>query len=200
MNELDAIIALRKGDENAFRYLFKRYYNRLVAYIATYTQDQMAAEDIVQQAFIDLWDDRLKLDELKSPKNYLYAIARNRFIDSIKHNKRHTKLLDLIYERALRDRIDEDTEQLERRILKMNQIIESLPVKCKQILKMNKIKGLKYKEIAEIMGISIKTVEAQMGIAFKKIRKGFEKDNLTLFFLRLVKPITKAAINPDKLL
>lgn len=191
MNELDAIKALRKGDENAFRYLFKLYYDRLVAYIVTYTHDQMSAEDIVQQAFIDLWDSRVKLDEFKSPKNYLYAIAYNRFIDSTKNNKRRNKLLDIIYERALRDRIDEDTEQLEKRVLKMNQIIESLPTKCKQILKMNKIKGLKYKEIAEIKGISIKTVEAQMGIAFKKIRIGFEKDNLILFFLRLSKSVDK---------
>lgn len=184
MNELDAIKRFRKGEESAFRYLFNLYYDRLVAYMVTYTHDKMSSEDIVQQAFIDLWNDRTKLDELRSPKNYLYAIAYNRFIDSVNRDKKRRKLLDLIYERALRDRIDEDSEQLEKRIKKMTQIIESLPPKCRQIIKMNKIQGLKYKEIATTMDISIKTVEAQMSIAFKKIRKGFEKNNLILFFYR----------------
>lgn len=196
MNELDAIKRFRAGEESAFKHLFNLYYNRLVAYIVMYTHDKMSSEDIVQQAFIDLWNDRDKLDELRSPKNYLYAIAYNRFIDSVNKNKRQNKLLDQVYERALRDRINVDTEQLEKRIEKMNHIIETLPPKCKEIILMNKIQGFKYKEIAEIKNISIKTVEAQMGIAFKKIRKGFEKDKLILFFLRLAKLVNKKLSAP----
>ncbi|MEP5340875.1 MAG: RNA polymerase sigma-70 factor [Algibacter sp.] len=192
MNELEAVKKFRAGEESAFKYLFNLYYDRLVTYIVTYTHDKMSSEDIVQQAFIDLWNDRDKLNELRSPKNYLYAIAYNRFIDSVNKNKRQNRLLDLVYENALRNRINEDTEQLEKRVEKMNRIIESLPPKCKEIILMNKIQGIKYKEIAGIMNISIKTVEAQMSIAFKKIRKGFEKDKLTLFFLRLTKSVNSS--------
>ncbi|MEP1487731.1 MAG: RNA polymerase sigma-70 factor [Algibacter sp.] len=192
MNELEAVKKFRAGEESAFKYLFNLYYDRLVTYIVTYTHDKMSSEDIVQQAFIDLWNDRDKLNELRSPKNYLYAIAYNRFIDSVNKNKRQNRLLDLVYENALRNRINEDTEQLDKRVEKMNRIIESLPPKCKEIILMNKIQGIKYKEIAGIMNISIKTVEAQMSIAFKKIRKGFEKDKLTLFFLRLTKSVNSS--------
>jgi len=187
MNELEVTKAIRNGDENAFRHLFNLYYDRLVAYIVTYTHDKMSSEDIVQQAFIDLWNAKDKLHECKSPKNYLYTIAYNRFIDSINKDKRRSKLLDIVYENALRDRIEEDNDTLERRVVKMNQIIKSLPPKCRQTLEMNKIKGLKYKEIADIMGVSIKTVESQMSVAFKKIRKGFEKENLYLLLVNLLK-------------
>lgn len=187
MNELEATIALKNGDENAFRNLFDLYYDRLVAYIATYTHDKMSSEDIVQQAFIDLWNAKDKLQESKSPKSYLYTIAYNRFIDSINKDKRRNTLLDVVYENALRDRIDEDNELLEKRVEKMNQIIQTLPPKCRQTLEMNKINGLKYYEIAEIMGVSVKTVESQMSIAFKKIRKGFEKENMYLFLINLLK-------------
>ncbi|MDN3663845.1 RNA polymerase sigma factor [Algibacter miyuki] len=187
MNELEATIAIKNGDKNAFKVLFDLYYDRLVAYMVTYTHDKMRSEDIVQQAFIDLWNAKEKLHECKSPKNYLYTITYNRFIDSINTDKRRHKLLNVVYEKALRDRIEEDSESLEKRVEKMNQIIETLPPKCRQTLEMNKINGLKYYEIAEIMGVSIKTVESQMSIAFKKIRKGFEKDNLYLFFLNLLK-------------
>lgn len=183
MTEMEALKAFKKGDENAFRHLFDLYYDRLIAYVITYTHNKMSAEDIVQQTFVCLWKDREKLSDSKSPKNYLYAIAHNRYIDFINKEKKRDKIMDGVYEKALRDRINDDNEDLELRIKKMNDIIESLPPKCKEILKMNKIDGLKYKEIAAKKGISIKTVEAQMSVAFKKIRKGFQKDKLILVFL-----------------
>ncbi|WP_303316244.1 RNA polymerase sigma-70 factor [Flavivirga abyssicola] len=186
MNEIDAVKAFKNGDKKAFKYLFELYYDRLVAYIVTYTHDKMSSEDIVQQAFVNLWKDRGKLDEIRSPKNYLYAIAYNRYIDSVTKEKRKTKLFDVVYERALRDRIEEDREVLDKRIEKMNSIISTLPPRCQEILKMNKVQGFRYKDIAETLGISVKTVESQMGIAFKKIRKAFEDDKLILLLLRNV--------------
>lgn len=183
MNEIDAVKALKNGDKKAFRYLFELYYDRLVAYIVTYNHDKMSAEDIVQQSFVNLWKDKDKLDEIRSPKNYLYAIAYNRYIDSVRKEKRKIKMFDAVYERALRDRIEEDREILDKRIEKMNSIINSLPPRCQEVLKMNKVQGLRYKDIAEALGISVKTVENQMGIAFKKIRKSFEDDKLVLLLV-----------------
>ena len=62
MNEKEAVRGLNQGDRQAFKYLFDKYYDRIVAYIMTYTNDKVDSEDIVQQAFIDLWADRQKLD------------------------------------------------------------------------------------------------------------------------------------------
>jgi RNA polymerase sigma-70 factor (ECF subfamily) len=142
-----------------------------VGYITTYTHDKVKSEDIVQQAFISFWEDKSKLDETKSPKPYLYAIAYNRYIDTIKEAKKQEKLLSQIWERALMDRIEEDSDAMEKRIQKMRKVIDSLPPKCKEIIILNKIQGVKYKEIAGQMGISVKTVESQMRIAFIKIRE-----------------------------
>lgn len=171
MSELEAVKALKKNDEKAFKYLFERYYERLTAYIISYNHSQAKSEDIVQQSFIDFWENRLKLDETKSPKAYLYAIAYNKYIDSIKKEKKHEKLFEQLWERALRDRIQEDNETLDLKIQKMRQIIETLPPKCREIIIMNKLEGIKYKDIAKKLDISIKTVESQMRIAFTKIRE-----------------------------
>ncbi|SDM48634.1 RNA polymerase sigma factor [Kriegella aquimaris] len=183
MNEVEAVIAMKRGDRSAFKYLFTTYYSRLVAYITTYTHDKFQSEDIVQHAFIRFWEDKSKLDETKSPKGYLYAIAYNRYIDTIKKTKKQEKLLDQIWERALIDRIEEDSEMQEMRIQKMKEIIETLPPKCRKIIQMNKVQGIGYKEIAAQMGISIKTVESQMRIAFTKIREAFKNDSVLLFVL-----------------
>ncbi|MDO6519568.1 RNA polymerase sigma-70 factor [Zobellia galactanivorans] len=183
MNDIEAVRDLKKGNKVAFKYLFNTYYNRLVAYITTYNHNIAQSEDVVQQTFIKLWDNRQKLDEGQSPKGYLYAIAYNIYCDTLRTQKKQEKLMSVIWERALRDRIEEDLDAKERRIQKMRQVIESLPPKCKEIIQMNKIQGIKYKDIAEHMGISIKTVEAQMRIAFTKIREAFEDDPLFLFVL-----------------
>ncbi len=183
MNDIEAVKNLKKGDKVAFKYLFNSYYNRLVAYITTYNHNIYQSEDVVQQTFIKLWDNRQKLDEGQSPKGYLYAIAYNIYCDTLKNKKKQEKLMILIWERALRDRIEEDLDAKDKRIQKMRQVIEALPPKCKEIIQMNKIQGVKYKDIAKHMGISNKTVEAQMRIAFSKIREAFKDDKLFLFVL-----------------
>ncbi|RAV30560.1 RNA polymerase sigma factor [Sinomicrobium soli] len=183
MNELEAVKALRKGDKTALGYFFRRYYDRLVAYITTYSNDKTSSEDIVQQAFINLWEDRGKLDPERSPRHYLFSIARNRYMDSVKNEKRRLRLLDELWEEALQSRVDEDREELEKRIEHVKKILASLPPKCQEIIKLNKVEGVKYKDIAIRMDISIKTVEAQMRIAFQKIREAFRNDQLILTVL-----------------
>ncbi|GAA3604747.1 RNA polymerase sigma-70 factor [Flavivirga amylovorans] len=181
MNELEAVLKLKKGEEEGFNFFFDKYYNRLVAYIVTFNNDKEKAEDIVQDAFINFWKNRAKLDPNKSPKSYLYSITLNRFIDTINKNKKEQLYLSEIWKRSLESVIEEDDFVLEKRLKKMNQILVNLPPKCKKIILLNKIEGLKYKDIAVSLGISIKTVESQMRIAFKKIREGFEEDSY--FFL-----------------
>ncbi|MCK0131635.1 RNA polymerase sigma-70 factor [Flavobacteriaceae bacterium F08102] len=184
MDDIAAAKALKRNDKKAFKFLFDTYYDPIVAYILTFTHDKMKAEDIVQQAFVNLWEDRRKLDYVKSPKPYIYKIAYFRYIDSIKHDKKRNKLLDDIWHNTLVSTIEEDDEELlNQRIEKLREVINLLPPKCKEILILNKIKGLKYREIAETLGISIKTVENQMSKAFRKIRNALKEDPLFLFML-----------------
>ena len=183
MNDNEAVVALRNGSKIAFKHLFDRYYKRLVAYIVTHSHNIAQSEDIVQQTFINLWDNRQKLNESQSPKGYLYAIAYNLYCDTLKTKKKQERVMNVLWERALQDRIQEDSEAQEKRIEKMRQVIDTLPPKCKEIIQMNKIQGIIYRDIADQMGISIKTVESQMRIAFTKIREAFEEDKPYLFLL-----------------
>lgn len=181
----DSILAgnIKKNDEKAFKILFDRYYKKLLDYAFTFTGDLQEAEDIVQQTFITLWTNRKKIDAQKSIKSYLYRITYNTYIDTYRKQKHKESFFDEIKERALRDRINDDDEIIEQRILKLKVVIDSLPDKCKEVLQMNKFQGLKYKEIADQLNISVKTVEAHMNTAFKKIRIAFKGDDFFLFFL-----------------
>ncbi|MBU3820996.1 RNA polymerase sigma-70 factor [Flavobacteriaceae bacterium XHP0103] len=176
MDNEELVQALREGDELAFDFLFKCYYKPLLAFITTYTRNVEQAEDIVQQSFISLWNKKEDLKLKVSPKNYLYTIAYNQFVDHYRKSVRKSDFLEELRLAFLRDSIDEDDELLEKRISKLKAIIEKLPPKCKKILIMSRQQGLKYKEIADKLNISHRTVEEQVRIAFKKIRKAFEEE------------------------
>tara|TARA_R110002050_G_scaffold261556_1_gene401721 strand:+ start:259025 stop:259609 length:585 start_codon:yes stop_codon:yes gene_type:complete len=176
----ELLLAIQQGDKSAFEFLFKKYYEALVGYITTYTQDSQLSEDIVQHSFISLWNKRHKLLLDTSPKNYLYTIAYNRYIDLYRKKKREDTLLKELCLENLRNNIEENHDVFEKRIARLKRIIEHLPPRCKEVLYLSKLRGLDYNEIAEKLKISPRTVEEQVRIAFKKIRKGFN-DSQILF-------------------
>lgn len=183
MEEKDLIHAITKGDDVVFKDLFMRYYQPIVGYINTFTNDLHLSEDIVQQSFIKIWKQRKDLDVTKSTKSYLYTIAYNTYIDNYRKQRREDVVLDTLREQAIRESIAEDTEIMEARITRLKQLVTQLPPRCREILILNKLEGLTYKQIAEKLELSQKTVESQMRIAYQKIREGFENDGIFMFIL-----------------
>ena len=70
------INGLMEGDENAFQTLFIDYYAVLVSFAMKYLEDQEAAEDIVQDVFVKIWETREKLGKIDNLSAYLYQITR----------------------------------------------------------------------------------------------------------------------------
>ena len=183
MSNEELVTAIQQTDSTAFEFLFNQYYSPLVGYITTFTQNRQQSEDIVQHSFITLWQKRNRLLKDTSPKNYLYTIAYNHYIDLYRKTVRKNDFLMELQMENLCNRIEENHEILDRRIAKLKKIIAQLPSCCKEILYLSRQRGLEYVEIAEQLNISPRTVEAQIRIAFKKIRAGFKDDKFILFVL-----------------
>lgn len=183
----DNIIAIKNGDEREFQKLFNLYYAKLSSYINTYTKDTDKTKDIVQEAFIKLWDNRKNIDTNSSILAYLHKIAYNIFIDNYRKVKRQQSLLDSLSYETINDMIEDDNNTLSK-IEIVKKSIEELPPRCKEVFKLSKYEGLKYSEIAEALNISIKTVEAQMGKAFSQIRQQVKNSQkLGLYLIVLLK-------------
>ncbi|HWY33543.1 MAG TPA: sigma-70 family RNA polymerase sigma factor, partial [Nitrosopumilaceae archaeon] len=143
------ICELQNGDEACFTTIFNQFYAPLVLYAYRITNDQSAAEDIVENAFINLWNKRHILSEIRSLKSYLYAIARNGCISWIRKNKRDI---------SRNNEISAIEEVSERTILEsmiysetMSMIyaaMEKLPPQCKRVFLMHYVEGKKISEIA----------------------------------------------------
>ena len=87
MNKRKLIIGLRRGDHDSYEALFKLYYVKFVNFADAIIKDRNAAKDIVQDAFIKIWANRLKLDETQSLENYIYVIVKRLVLNYIRDHR-----------------------------------------------------------------------------------------------------------------
>lgn len=160
--------SIAAGDRNAFDALFRAYYKPLCAFAVQYIKDPDAAEDLVQDLFFRLWQDREQVNITASVKSYLFTAVRNRSLNAMKVKLRMRPVDDghLSVEEEGTVQEEEHTERSARVLA----AIELLPEERKKVFKLSKHEGLKYHEIAVKLGISVKTVENQMGKALKTLR------------------------------
>lgn len=165
---------------------FKTYYQPLCNYAYSFIRNRDEAEEIVQSAFLSVWEKRDSLDIKTSLKAYLYTMVRNTSLNVIKHEKIKQRYVGeaLAFEERSHDSVAQKvlSSELEERI---QHAMESLPEQCRLVFKLSRFEELKYSEIANQLNISIKTVENQMGKALKIMREQL-KDYLPMLILILL--------------
>ncbi len=170
---------IKKSDEKAFEALFRAHYPFLCLYATHLLKEPSAAEEIVQELFVRLWEKREDITIEISVKNYLYRSVKNYCINYIRHSKIKNDYVQNIQAEQdfyAGEEFDSQAELIE----KIEESIASLPERRREIFRLSRQEGLKYKEIAAKLNISVKTVETQMGIAIKYLRKKL-KDFLLFF-------------------
>jgi RNA polymerase sigma-70 factor (ECF subfamily) len=163
---------IRNGDTGQFESLFRSSYVSLVRYAKTMIKDHDTAEEIVQDLFFRLWQDKENLKIENSLNGYLFRSVHNRCLHFIEHNKviaRHAE--EISYNQSENQESPSDILNYKELQEKIARIIEKLPERCGKIFTMSRFEGLKYNEIAEKLSVSVKTVEANMGKALKEFRK-----------------------------
>lgn len=171
--------------EASFEVLFNSYYEALTHYAYTFMNNNDEAEDIVQQVYINLWENRMKLEIHTSARSLLYKAVHNTCLNRIKHLKiKSSHHQDLNYVQA-NDIYQTSTDHKEL-IERLHLALEILPEQCRKIFEMSRFEQLKYQEIANQLNLSIKTIENQMGKALKIMRAEL-KDYLPIVLLILSK-------------
>lgn len=159
------------SDVKSFAELHGFFYPVLVEFAFSYLKIQLSCEEVVDDVFVNLWEKRDKLENIRNIKSYLYTCTRNKALDYLRKNNQEPNFesdLFVIESIKYENEVDADVENEE--FIEMLQIaIDQLPTKCKMIFKMHINDNLKNAEIAEIMGIAKKTVEAQIYIAYQKL-------------------------------
>lgn len=179
------------NDAQAYEILFRYYYKFLCSYAYGLTKDKHMAEEIVEDFFVDLWNNRNKTAINSSVRSYFVGAIHNRCLNYLQREKRRfisiQDISNLIGTEDTSDMLITPevpsllANDLENALAKA---IEKLPPQCKEIFLLSRFNDLRYDEIASKLNISLNTVKTQIKIALQKLRK-YLKDYLTiiLFFL-----------------
>jgi len=172
IRDTEIIGRIRQGDVEQFESLFRSSYVSLVRYAKTLIKDHDNAEEIVQDLFFRLWQDKEKIKIESSLNGYLFRSVHNRCLHYIEHNRvveRHAE--EMSYRQTDSQENPSDILHYKELQARIARILERLPERCGKIFYMSRFEGLKYTEIAEKLSVSVKTVESNMGRALKEFRK-----------------------------
>ena len=156
------------GSKEWFKDIFDKNYESIRNYLFYLSGDTNLTEDLIQDLFLQLWENRLKVKD-ETVRSYLFTIARNCFFKARRRQK-----YDLKFRSAYLEQIEKKSPEF---ILEMKELdamiqgaIATLPEKCRVIFLMHRIDGVTYREIAKNLEISEKTVEKQMSKALSILR------------------------------
>jgi RNA polymerase sigma-70 factor (ECF subfamily) len=155
-----------------FKDIFLTYYNPLCNYALSIVQDEVWVEDIVQEVFLNFWNQRHTIDLTGNIKSYLFTATKNQIFESLRKDKSRNKMLEGFLTLSNQQNIQNEEQELSEWV-KIDQVYSSLrhlPPKCREVFELAKLKGLTYSQIAETMQISPKTVENHMAKAFTILR------------------------------
>jgi RNA polymerase sigma-70 factor (family 1) len=163
---------IREGDVRQFEALFRSSYVSLVRYAKTLIKDHDTAEEIVQDLFFRIWQDKENIKIESSLNGYLFRAVHNRCLHHIEHLRvveRHAE--EMSYRQTETQESPSDILHYKELQSRIARILDRLPERCGKIFYMSRFEGLKYTEIAKKLSVSVKTVESNMGRALKEFRK-----------------------------
>jgi RNA polymerase sigma-70 factor (ECF subfamily) len=193
-SELNDFFFLRfkNGDELAFEKIFKSNNGQIVGFCNQFINDWDKAKSLTQEAFINLWINREKIETLNGIKAFLYTYAKSSCLNYIRHRKIIAKYEDLQLQ-SKEDRLNREVlesfdfnslEFIELEELIMRSI-NQLPDQCRRVFMLSRFEGKMNKEIAEDLNISIKSVEANMTRSLKSLRTDLA-DYLPVILVQLI--------------
>jgi RNA polymerase sigma-70 factor, ECF subfamily len=181
----------RQLDARTLESLFRNHFTGLCQFATGYVKDAEAAKEIVQDAFVNLWEKRQTIDLSKPVKGYLSTTVRNKCLNHLRDHKKFSNDL-LALENLSQEALFNQPDKLEESELR-NQIsraMAELPEKCREIFRLSRHQNMKYQEIADHLQISVKTVETQMSKALQHMRLRLAAYIPTLMFFSLFHHVT----------
>nr|WP_321450956.1 RNA polymerase sigma-70 factor [uncultured Carboxylicivirga sp.] len=169
-------IQLKDGNESAFEHVFKANYDSIVGFCYQFIFDHDKAASLAQEAFINLWINRNKIETFNGIKSFLYTYAKSSCLNFIRHQKvikryenQRLQQVERDINAEILDSFDFDSIEFTEMEELIYGAIDELPDKCKQVFMMSRFESKKNKEIAEELQISVKSVEANITRALKQL-------------------------------
>jgi RNA polymerase sigma-70 factor (family 1) len=170
-DEQELLRRLKSGDHTAFEKVFHLYKNQVANNALRLLRSADLAQELVQELFVKLWDQRSKIDVELPLGAYLYRISGNLAKDYFRRAAREMKrdgYLSYISPGAY-EPVEKTLFNKETRIA-LEKALQKLPQQQKQVFTLCKIEEKSYQEVAEMLNISVGTVNNHLTRANSALR------------------------------
>lgn len=161
---------IKDGNYQVYHDMFIKLYSELCSFCSNIVNSDIIAEDIAQDVFTKLWEDRRKIEIQNSFRSYLFSMGRNQCITYMKRVNYQKSYID--YKLRLSYNLYDDNDTMELKDLEniLDNCFNELPKRCKQVFEMSRVQAKKQEEISSALNISISTIKTQVGKALSYLR------------------------------
>jgi len=171
--DLDLVRRIQNGDSAAVGELYDRYASLALAVGLRVLRDREAAEDVVHDAFVTVWQKIGRFDaDRGSLRSWLLAIVRNRAIDRLRRNRPTEDVTDADDRSMLRTTANPTWEAVVRAMdtSDLRRAVDELPAEQREAIELAYFGGYTYRQVAQIVGIPEGTAAGRLRLALVKLR------------------------------
>jgi RNA polymerase sigma-70 factor (ECF subfamily) len=170
---------LKQGNHRVFKKLYDQHYYALKGFSRKYVSRNDVCDDVVQKAFVSLWENAEELKNTNAVKSYLYSAVRNGCLNYVNRESGkyvHNEELENVKSESYFD----DSVMEEEVYNDVYLAIKNLSPQSRRIVLLT-MNGLKNDEIAEDLDISVNTVKTLKKKAYYKLRTELKGASWVLF-------------------
>ncbi len=166
------------NDPKAYYHLVKRYQNKLLRYTTALLHNHDQAEDATQNAFIKAYQNLHRFNPKLKFSSWIYRIAHNEAINSIKKNKRHQTINEPAFLNLQPDKTTSKLTELinQEQAHQLLQTITKLPLKYQEVITLYYFENKSYQEISDILRLPKNTIGTHLSRAKKQLKTLIQKE------------------------
>jgi RNA polymerase sigma-70 factor (ECF subfamily) len=175
-DEARLLLSLSAGDADAFRALYEQYRAALYGFLYNLTKSHAVSEDLLQDTFLRIWEDRVNITLVRDFKAYLFTMVKHRALNALKRVGREELAMREIAQR-LSERESSPTEsevqyhELQRNL---DKVVRGLPPQQQSVYRMSREQGLRQDEISYRLNVTVATVKKHLNLSLRYIRKNLQ--------------------------
>lgn len=179
IDERENMNELRRGSVKAFSQIYEIYADRLYGFALKHLKNRTLAQDIVQDTFLRLWNNRDRFTYLNSFQSLLFTIAKHQIIDHFRRQVNELQFEEFVkhYGNSIEDVTPEDVMLYDEFLQQLESSKTVLSEREREIYELSREKYISIKHIATQLNLSEQTVKNHLTNALKKLRLELRKHN-----------------------
>lgn len=159
---------IKNGDKAAFEAFFGKHSAPLFSFLRSKGLNKQEAEDLLQQAFLIIWEKRKEIQPDRSLRSFLFTTAYRRMLNVFRDRK--DTVSDYAYVLESDGQTPVESTETREAMHHLHAALKEMPEKRRNVFELCYLQEFTYKEAADALGVSRKTVENHMGMALKDLR------------------------------